>query len=586
MIYTNQVPNRISETSSILFIGDHPREDDEINGQPFAGQSGLIFNQALGDNGLGRNDVSVSNLSQFRPQGNKFFHLYGSQQLREGQHELTELINSGQFSVIAPFGKEALEFVTGRKNIQAWRGSIITTSDSFRVKTKVIPSLHPSYIFQQQVNLPTFHWDMRRIISDSEFRDLRYTKREYIINPKGIELEQWTEKLCAADILGSDIESTYDATEIICIGFAPSPNLAVVIFLDTLHARNCVQRILSSSAKKIFHFGIYDRLALLEHEFEIEGPFADTYIAQQTLFPELPNSLSYLTSIYTREPYYKTEGRAEIPQDTKVWAATEDKSKLGIYNGKDCCTTREIFDAQQSELESDGLTHIYDFQIEALGMAVSISRNGIAVDTERKELLRKALYNSWMKKQWALNMLTKTPEKKTVNVQSPKLKELLYTTMGLPIRKKRNNKGEWVVTTDDDALVATIAYVKGKLNEVKKVETIKEWQIKLAIVELIHQIRGIRKLLSSYVEIAISKDGRIRSMYKVGGTTTGRWSCNKFIDDTGVNAQTFYRGSINVPDDVLDEVINIDRLFKELKKDEEQDTSGDLTEFNLTEEAA
>lgn len=567
MIYNVHVPNQISSTARILVVGESPGEDEEQQGKPFVGVSGLLLRNTIERHGLNSNtDVNYANLSQYRPQGNKFFHLYGSRELIDGQKEVTKLIESRQYNVIVPLGKEALDFITGKKSIHTWRGSIIVSENiPNNRQNKTIPTFHPSFVNRDPNNLPTFDMDWARIAQDSTFPDLNYTEREYHINPVGMDLEVWTEKLCNSPILGVDIETTKDIREIICIGFAPSKNVGVTIFLDSEHSRSCVRRILLSAARKVFHFGIFDRLVLAEHEYECVGPFGDTFLAQHTLNAGLPNGLDYLTSLYTREPYYKAEGRAEIPKDTKVWAGTPDKSKLGIYNCKDCVCTIEIFETQIQELAIEQLTPVYDNAIDQLEMAIDISQAGIEIDLERRALLARALIKKWTKMQWALNMLCKKDE---VNVNSPKLRKILYTEQQLPERKKRNKDGAWVVTTDDDALVSLLAFTKGKINEFKTAEKKAEWEKRFYIVQLIHKIRGVRKLLSSYIAIKISKDGRIRSMYKVGGAETGRWSCNKYVDSTGVNAQTFYRGTIEIPDDVMETITNIDKILELVKEEE------------------
>lgn len=573
-IYNVQVSNCGPYTAKILAIGEAPGEDEEISGIPFSGPAGVLFEQTLNRHGLEKSEIYLANLSNFRPRGNKFFHLYGSKQLQDGKKYITDILATFRPNVIVPMGNEALEFIAGRKSITKWRGSIIESQSSINSihKFKVIPTFHPSHVLRNQDNLPTFDMDWARIASDSTFPDLRYTEREYRINPQGMELELLTEELCNSSTLAIDIESTRDGDKkIICIGFAASKHKGITIFLESQHQRSCAQRILLCRARKIFHFGIFDRCKLLDEGFEIEGSYADTFVGQETLNAGLPNGLDYLTSIYTREPYYKSEGRAEIPDDTKVWASTTDKSKLGIYNCKDVVCTFEIDEGQQKELSLDKLWHIYDNQLEQIEMAIDISREGFEVDVERKELFRKALYNKWSKFQWALNTLGKSTDKTGINVQSPKLKKFLYTDLGLPEKKKRDPKtGEWKVTTDDDALVSLIAFTKNKVNESIRPSTIAEWEKKYSIVTLIHRIRGIRKLLSSYIEVKISTDNRIRSLYSVAGTETGRWACYKYLDDTGVNAQTFYRGTIEIPDDV-GIPIDISKMFEELKKEKEND---------------
>ena len=66
----------------------------------------------------------------------------------------------------------------------------------------------------------------------------------------------------------------------------------------------------------------------------------DTLIRHHILWPALPHTLQFQTKQYTREPFYKDEG--------KQWTPKHKKSFM-VYNAKDVCVTYEIFEAQERE---------------------------------------------------------------------------------------------------------------------------------------------------------------------------------------------------------------------------------------------
>jgi len=66
----------------------------------------------------------------------------------------------------------------------------------------------------------------------------------------------------------------------------------------------------------------------------------DTLIRHHILWPELPHKLQFLTRQYTRQPYYKDEG--------KMWNM-KDMRQLRRYNCLDVCVTMEVY--LQQELE-------------------------------------------------------------------------------------------------------------------------------------------------------------------------------------------------------------------------------------------
>lgn len=69
----------------------------------------------------------------------------------------------------------------------------------------------------------------------------------------------------------------------------------------------------------------------------------DTLVRHHVLWPELSHKLDYQTFQYTREPYYKDEG--------KNWTVKE-KAKMKRYNCKDVCVTLEIYQQQEEEFHA------------------------------------------------------------------------------------------------------------------------------------------------------------------------------------------------------------------------------------------
>ena len=102
-------------------------------------------------------------------------------------------------------------------------------------------------------------------------------------------------------------------------------------------------------------------------------------------------------------------------------------------------------------------------------------------------------------------------------------------------------------------------------NRVQK--AVKEkWLKALVVCKLTMKIRGVRKVLSSYVDIEISEDGRARGLVKITGAETGRWSMSKFFDNTGIPMQTVPRDPVELEDEsVLDNIEGLLELEGALK---------------------
>lgn len=583
--YDKYVPDEGPANALILLVGEAPGESEHEQGRLFVGMSGDILMGVLARNGISRGDVRLANLCHYRPYGNKFEALLGTDVLRDGIKELYSYIESHRPHVIVALGANPLKFLTGKQGIMKWRGSILSYIGDETIK--VIPTVHPSAVARQRELYPTFDIDIKRAIRDSSFREKRLPVRQYVINPGGLELEEWTEKLCNAEYLGTDIETVKRSSHILCVGFAPSPEIGVCIVPSDASRRKSIERILGANNKKIFQFGTFDTTQLEflnaypindrwqnRSDNEQQRPYYwDTLIAQHVIAPELPRSLEYLTSIYTREPYYKTEGRGNIPGDTKGWSDKADKNALYIYNAKDCCCTIEVFLRQREEILNDKkLRSTFDFEMSMLEVAHHISNSGMYIDEDRRALLQSIHITKWEKLQFVLDRLTGFE----TNVRSPKLKTILYDKANMNLPTRRNREGG--ITTDEDAIVSLIAYCKDKLDGLVRKDSILDWKVKLAICKTILEIRGLRQVLSNYLlpkmrngQYRVSPDGRIRSTYKVGGTETGRWSSMKFVDGTGLNAQTLPRTPVEIADADLSIVDGNIKLLSQLEDEVDED---------------
>jgi len=549
-ISTKFVPSEGDPSRNIWFIGEAPGADEETGTLnhpapgPFIGESGsVIFTPCLLRNGLPRPDsVFVTNLSHHRPKDNKFEYLIGSKELADGINEIKELIIKNKPVVICTLGNWPMYFITGKKGkkpgsgILNWRGSILQHESGI----KVIPTIHPAAVYRDRKLYPIFDQDIKRVVFDSSFRDLKLPERKFTIAPVGDELEHYTQVLLKSDKLAVDIETF--GPNIGCVGFSNDPSMGVCIVNDnTPQFRDSVDRLLLSDIPKILHFGVFDKAILKLHGFSVNNYWWDNQVAQCVMWPELPRAHKYLVSTYTREPYYKNEAK-EGGGDKKSWGKRTDRTKLWIYNCKDDATEYEVQECQEKEMNEGppNWKKFFNFSMEMLEVAEHISESGMLVDQDRRGLLELAVTYKYAKNQDLLERLTHVGFNDNSH---PQVHKMLYETLKLPVHKTRQSK----VTADEDALIALIALCKEKIGTIRREKELAEWQTKFLIVKMIMLIRGHRKLLSSYLRAKISADGRIRSTYKVPATETGRWSAEKYVDGTGVNGQTFPRDYVELP---------------------------------------
>ena len=209
------VPPDGPEEAKILVVGEAPGETEHDEGKPFVGESGAILIDCFNRHGIQRRDIRLANLFPYRPKGNDFKLVLGSKELNESIAALYKYINEYKPNVIAALGNWPLFYLTGYKGIKKWRGSILSFIGDKNVK--VIPTIHPAAIFRDNTMYPVFDMDIRRIVNDSLFKEKKLPNRKFVINPTGIELEEWTQTLCQSPFLAIDIETVKNSDKILCV---------------------------------------------------------------------------------------------------------------------------------------------------------------------------------------------------------------------------------------------------------------------------------------------------------------------------------------------------------------------------------
>lgn len=558
------VPNVGPLDAKIMVVGESPgeyEEKDKIPFHPEAPAGGLLM-EVMQRQGLFREQIRLCNLFHYRPVGNRFSSIIGTKELESGVEELRQEIEKTKPTVIVAAGAWPLYYLTGRTGrdhgkpkpgtgIENYRGSILSCNLEGCEDIKVIPTYHPSFVSRNRTKYPTFDVDWQRIHGDAAFREKRLPERQFIIDPRGSELEKWVERIIANGIVAADIESIKYSNHILCYGFALSPDVCICIVNHGKHDwefKDAVGRILASGVKLIFHNGVFDQIVSENNGFVVENFYWDTMVAQHTMYSELPRSLAYITSVETREPYYKDEGKAE--DDQKSWSDKMSRDKLYRYNCKDTGCTYECYLAQKMDIEigPKGWRSTFDFQMSEIPVAVSISQAGMNRDIERVREIKAALLYQWADFQVSLNKIVGHE----LNVNSNKqMTETLYDEFKLQEKRKRDKNGKWVRTCDEDAMVSLIGTCKDTYDKRVRPDIKEEWLKKLLICKLVLKIRGVRKVLSSYISVPHSADNRCRGFVKITGAETHRWSMSKYTDNTGMAMQTIPRDSLEIEDETV-----------------------------------
>lgn len=152
---THAVPGEGPVRAEIMFIGEAPGRNEDLQGRPFVGQAGKLLGQLLGEIELTREDVWISNIVKCRPPENRDprpEEIAACAGYLERQMELL------QPKVIATLGRHSMEkFFPGAK-ITRVHGQ--AKRDGKRV---LIPLYHPAYILRNMSAMPDAVRDIQRI---------------------------------------------------------------------------------------------------------------------------------------------------------------------------------------------------------------------------------------------------------------------------------------------------------------------------------------------------------------------------------------------------------------------------------------
>ena len=57
--------------ADLMFVGEAPGRNEDLQGEPFVGAAGNLLERLLGEIGIGRDDVYIANVLKCRPPGNR-----------------------------------------------------------------------------------------------------------------------------------------------------------------------------------------------------------------------------------------------------------------------------------------------------------------------------------------------------------------------------------------------------------------------------------------------------------------------------------------------------------------------------------
>jgi len=491
------IPNEFpkSDFSKIAVIGFSPSLADADFSRPFIDHSGNILEACLRQAGLSRTNVYLGNLAPYAG-----VRINDTFEIELGTDRLRKDFDSISPNIVVLLGSTVFKQTKIEHSLEDFRGTIFIPQDTTSpfYGYKCLATYHPADIIRQWAWWPYLAFDIQKAKANSlspelslPVRDLKIelTANEIISLLRGI-----TSGEVAIDIEGGGPEG------ISCISFAPRPDFSFVFTpgefspeTQLLVLREIKRLLADPNVDKILHNGLYDQFCLSWHwGCPIINLSWDTMLSAWEIYPEIKKSLRSQVSIFTNEPSYKYHKKSK-------------NQRLFLeYNARDSAVTMELRQVHESKMTPEQLEH-FQFNMELLPIAAYMTRRGTLYDRAKQKEMHEKVTAEMQQKQAALELIIGS----YVNINSPKqLKDLLYTRFGFePQYEVKNGRKTDKLVTDRKALLKL-----AKKFEHPLIPLILEWK----------HLEGKRKQL----EFTPDKDCRVRGMYNVVGTETGRFSCS------------------------------------------------------------
>lgn len=362
--------------------------------------------------------------------------------------------------------------------------------------------------------------------TETPLTDISSVKTNYKLCDTTEKIQDLISQLFWVPYFAFDTETTsvnvMDA-ELVGISFAIDNHEAwyVPIPADQVKAREIVDMlrpILENEAvEKIAQNAKFDYSMLKRYGVEVSDPLFDTMIAHYLLQPEMQHNMDYLSEVYLKYRPIPTSDlintKAKKSSESLFDFDDEEKpqtmrevpvDKVMQYCCEDSDVTLQLYKVFKNELKKEKLEKLfYEIEMPLVKVLADMELTGVRIDVaalkESEGILNQELKNIEAR----ITELAGHP----FNPLSPKaVGTVLFDEMKLDPKAKKTKSGQY--TTSEEVLQ--------KLRD------------KSPIIDEILNYRGVKKLLSTYIEALPQeinhRTGRIHAQFNQTVTATGRLS--------------------------------------------------------------
>jgi len=153
---TNVVFGSGNPKASLMFIGEAPGEDEDLQGLPFVGRAGQLLTKIIEAMGMKRKDVYIANILKCRPPNNRAPLPTEILACTENLRRQIDLIKPKVICTLGKFASQTL--LKTEISITALRGKFQEYNG-----IKVMPTFHPAYLLRNPQDKKLVWEDMKKI---------------------------------------------------------------------------------------------------------------------------------------------------------------------------------------------------------------------------------------------------------------------------------------------------------------------------------------------------------------------------------------------------------------------------------------
>lgn len=346
-----------------------------------------------------------------------------------------------------------------------------------------------------------------------DFTDIHSTPHSYVLIEGDEKLEELNRKLCAQSSVCFDTETTGTdplLAELVGMSFAFDEGEAFYIPISS--NREEAQRQVNffkpffenENIEKVGQNLKYDMLELRNYGIEVKGKLFDTMIAHYLLNPELRHGMDYMAETFLK---YKTIHIDELigPKGKNQLNMRDiDPQIVCEYAAEDADITLKLKNVLEKKIHENNLDKLlYEIECPLTYVLADMEWTGVRLDLKALEELSKQLTEELSTIEHEIVQMAGID----FNVNSPKqIGEILFDRMKIVEKPKKTKTGQY------------------STNE----EELEKLRGKHPIIDKILEQRGIKKLLSTYIDafpqLINPRSGKIHTSFNQTVAATGRLS--------------------------------------------------------------